>query len=82
MQALADVATLALLQERTIRRGEVLPGRLQGALDNRISIEQAKAAVAQADDISVDEAFMLLRDYARRNNRRLKRSGPDHRHRA
>jgi GAF domain-containing protein len=71
VQALADVATIALLQERTIRRGEVLSEQLQGALNSRIVIEQAKGAIAQANDVSVDEAFTLLRDYARRNNRRL-----------
>jgi GAF domain-containing protein len=71
VQALADVATIALLQERTIRRGEVLSEQLQGALNSRIAIEQAKGAIAQANDVSVDEAFTLLRDYARRNNRRL-----------
>jgi GAF domain-containing protein len=71
VQALADVATIALLQERTIRRGEVLSEQLQGALNSRIAIEQAKGAVAQAYDVSVDEAFTLLRDHARRNNRKL-----------
>ena len=71
VQALADVATIALLQERTIRRGEILSEQLQGALNSRITIEQAKGAVAQANDVSVDEAFTLLRDYSRRNNRRL-----------
>jgi GAF domain-containing protein len=71
VQALADVATIALLQERTIRRGEILSEQLQGALNSRIAIEQAKGAIAQANDVSVDEAFTLLRDYARRNNRRL-----------
>lgn len=71
VQALADVATIALLQERAIRHGEVLSEQLQGALNSRITIEQAKGAVAHANDISVDEAFRLIRDYARRNNRRL-----------
>jgi hypothetical protein len=71
VQALADVATIALLQERSIRRGEVLAEQLQGALNSRIAIEQAKGAVAQANNVGVDEAFLLLRDHARRTNRRL-----------
>jgi GAF domain-containing protein len=71
MQALADAATIGLLQERTISRSEALTEQLQGALNSRITIEQAKGAVAQARGISVDEAFTAIRGYARRNNRRL-----------
>jgi GAF domain-containing protein len=71
VQALADVAAIALLQERAIRRGEALTEQLQGALNSRIVIEQAKGAVAQAQDISVDEAFVTIRGYARRHNRKL-----------
>jgi GAF domain-containing protein len=71
MQALADVAAIGLLQERTISRGEILTEQLQSALNSRIIIEQAKGAIAQAYDISVDVAFDLLRRYARRTNRRL-----------
>lgn len=71
LQAMADVAAIGLLQERAIRRGELLTEQLQGALNSRIVIEQAKGAVAQAFQISVDEAFELLRANARRTNRRL-----------
>jgi GAF domain-containing protein len=71
VQALADVAAIALLQERTIRRGEALTEQLQSALNSRIVIEQAKGAVAQAQGISVDEAFARIRGYARRHNRKL-----------
>jgi AmiR/NasT family two-component response regulator len=71
MQALSDVATIGLLQERAIRRGEVLTEQLQGALNSRIVIEQAKGAIAQLHDISVDEAFVRIRGYARGHNRRL-----------
>jgi GAF domain-containing protein len=71
VQALADVAAIGLLQERAIRRGEILTEQLQGALNSRIVIEQAKGAIAQAHGVSVDEAFTLMRDYARRTNRRL-----------
>ncbi|MEU4419904.1 GAF and ANTAR domain-containing protein [Actinoplanes sp. NPDC024001] len=71
MQALADVATIGLMQERTIRRSEALTEQLQGALNSRIIIEQAKGALAQLHGISVDEAFRRIRAYARNNNRRL-----------
>jgi GAF domain-containing protein len=71
LQALADVATIALLQERAIRRGEQLTEQLQGALNSRIVIEQAKGAIAQVRGITVDEAFEVIRGYARRRNLRL-----------
>jgi transcriptional regulator with GAF, ATPase, and Fis domain len=71
VQAVADVATIGLLQERTIHRSEILTEQLQGALNSRIVIEQAKGAIAQAQGVSVDEAFTRLRGYARGTNRRL-----------
>jgi GAF domain-containing protein len=71
VQAFADVAAIALLQERAIRRGEVLSEQLQGALNSRVVIEQAKGAIAQAHRVSLDEAFARIRSHARRNNRKL-----------
>jgi len=71
IQALSDVATIALLQERAIRRGEVLSDQLQGALNNRIAIEQAKGAIAQVQGCTIDEAFDRLRHFARAANRPL-----------
>jgi len=71
VQSLADVASIGLLQERAISRGEVLTEQLQAALNSRISIEQAKGAIAQSRGVSADEAFELIRAYGRRNNRRL-----------
>ncbi|HLK95003.1 MAG TPA: GAF and ANTAR domain-containing protein [Nocardioidaceae bacterium] len=71
VQALADVATIGLLQERALRRAEVLSEQLQSALDSRVVIEQAKGAVAQLHSVSIDEAFQLMRGYARRNRTRL-----------
>ncbi|GAA2910229.1 transcriptional regulator [Actinoplanes cyaneus] len=71
MQALADTATIGLLQERAVSHSETLTEQLQAALNSRIIIEQAKGAVAQACGISVDEAFTVLRGYARSSNRRL-----------
>lgn len=71
IQAIADVATIALLQERAARRSEILTEQLQAALNSRITIEQAKGVIAQALNLSIDEAFDTMRAYARRNNRRL-----------
>jgi GAF domain-containing protein len=71
VQALAHVATIGLLQERAIRRGEVLAEQLQSALNSRIVIEQAKGAIAQFRNVSVDAAFLLMRDHARRTKSRL-----------
>jgi len=71
VQALTDLAAIALLQERAVRRGELLTEQLQAALNSRIVIEQAKGAIAQRFDISVDGAFAVLRAYARRHHRKL-----------
>jgi GAF domain-containing protein len=71
IQALADVATIALIQERAVARGGVLTEQLQAALNSRVIIEQAKGAIAQAHGVSVDEAFAVIRAYARSSNRRL-----------
>jgi transcriptional regulator with GAF, ATPase, and Fis domain len=71
VQALADVATIGLMQERAVRRGEVLSEQLQSALNSRIVIEQAKGALAQIHAVSTDDAFTMLRAFSRRNNLRL-----------
>ena len=71
VQALADIATIALLQERSIARADSLTEQLQGALNSRIIIEQAKGALAQMEGISPDAAFELLRSTARSHHRRL-----------
>jgi len=63
--AFADVATIGILHERTLRESEVLSQQLQLALNTRIVIEQAKGVVSFTNDVPIDEAFDLIRRYAR-----------------
>jgi GAF domain-containing protein len=70
-QALADVATIAILQDRLARDRDVLTEQLQNALNSRVAIEQAKGALANELGVGVDQAFILLRDRARATRRRL-----------
>jgi len=67
-QALADVATIGILQERVIREGHLMEEQLHRALDSRILIEQAKGVIANSSSTSMDEAFSMLRRYARDRN--------------
>jgi ANTAR domain-containing protein/GAF domain-containing protein len=64
-QAMADIATIGLLQERTVHEQTVLAGQLQKALDSRVLIEQAKGVLAARAGVSVSEAFTRMRAHAR-----------------
>jgi GAF domain-containing protein len=70
-QALADVATIGILQERAIRDRDLLAEQLQGALGSRVIIEQAKGVLAERGGLEMPEAFEALRSHARKTNRRL-----------
>ena len=60
-----------LLQERAIRRGEVLTEQLHYALNSRVLLGQAMGVLAHAGNLDMDRAFPVLRGYARNDNTRL-----------
>lgn len=70
-RGLADTATIGILQERAISRGDVLTEQLQTALNSRITTEQAKGVLASAGDLDMEQAFQKLRHHARSTNTRL-----------
>jgi GAF domain-containing protein len=70
-QALADIATIAILQHTAVIESNAVNEQLQRALNSRIIIEQAKGIVAERRGLNMDEAFSALRDDARSHNRRL-----------
>jgi transcriptional regulator with GAF, ATPase, and Fis domain len=70
-QAMADAATIGIVHQRAMARHEVVTEQLQTALNSRVLIEQAKGFLSHSLGVGVDEAFAVLRTFARAHNRRL-----------
>jgi GAF domain-containing protein len=70
-QGFADIATIAILQHQTIHDAQALNDQLSNALNSRISIEQAKGMISQANGCDMLEAFGRLRSHSRNHNRGL-----------
>ena len=70
-QALADVATIGILQHRAASESRLIAEQLQYALNSRVAIEQAKGILSASVGLEMDEAFKAMRSYARSHNRRL-----------
>jgi hypothetical protein len=69
-QTLAHIASVAILQEHAPTPSTVMP-QLRSALTGRVLVEQAKGFLRESLDISVEQAFQLLRRYARTNGEHL-----------
>ena len=70
-QGLADVASIALVQERAATDQQAVNDQLQLALTSRVVLEQAKGVLSHTADIDMPTAFAMLRRYARDHNLRL-----------
>lgn len=71
VRALADVATVTILQQRRTQDAGQLNRQLQTALDSRIRIEQAKGIIAHALGVNTNQAFQILRHNSRSTNVKL-----------
>lgn len=69
-RSLAHVASVAIVQEHAPTTETVLP-RLRSVLASRVVVEQAKGFLRERLDVSVGEAFALLRRYARNHHAHL-----------
>lgn len=76
-QALADVASIGILQERSAREKEIVTAQLQYALDTRILVEQAKGVLFESTSMTMDESFGSLRTYAREHGMTLRAVASD-----
>jgi GAF domain-containing protein len=70
-QALADVATIGILQRRSVHRSTMVAEQLQHALNSRVVVEQAKGVLGERKTMSMDAAFSALRRHARNHNHKL-----------
>jgi transcriptional regulator with GAF, ATPase, and Fis domain len=70
-KALADIATIGILQQRSLHRSSLLAENLQHALNTRVVVEQAKGVLAERGNLPMEETFARLRSYARSHNLKL-----------
>ncbi|WIE82835.1 GAF and ANTAR domain-containing protein [Curtobacterium sp. MCPF17_021] len=81
IQLLADAASAALVRQRDHGRLRTFDEQVEDAIAARVTVEQAKGALAQRQNIAIDEAFQLLRSGARSAGRGLRELADDVIHR-
>lgn len=69
-QTLAHLACVATVQGQAPTPSIVMP-RLRSALTDRVVVEQAKGFLHELLEVSLEDAFVLLRTYARANGKHL-----------
>lgn len=70
-QAFAHVASVALIAGKSARDKDTINAQLQSALTSRVVLEQAKGVLSHLGKLDIDQAFAVLRLYARDHNQRL-----------
>lgn len=70
-QALADVATISIVQDRVAADRDAVNEQLQTALDTRVLLEQAKGVLAHSGGLAMSDAYAALVRYARDHNLKL-----------
>jgi GAF domain-containing protein len=70
-QALVHVASVAIVNEKAASDRDLVNEQLQQALTSRIVLEQAKGVLANAGHLEMQDAFVVLRRYARDHGRKL-----------
>ena len=70
-QALADVATISMIQDRIASDRDAVNEQLQTALDTRVLLEQAKGVLAQSGGLAMPDAYAAMVRYARDHNLKL-----------
>lgn len=77
LQSVADIAALTIDQTHRIKQAHMLVSQLQGALDSRVVIEQAKGVIAERNKIDFSQAFHQLRSIARKEQRPIRSVASD-----
>lgn len=69
LQSIADIVATTIDQTHRLMQARTLVTQLQGALDSRVVIEQAKGIIAARQGTDVSRAFSEIRSIARREQR-------------